>query len=98
MVESIDKRSGWISNRLRIVLWGSIVLILLIPLVTMQFTDEVNWNFMDFMVAGGILSLAALAFEQAFTKLNKPKTRFAVGITIISAVLIIWIELAVGLF
>ena len=28
------------------------VLILLLPLITMQFTDEVIWNLADFIVAG----------------------------------------------
>ena len=38
------------TNRLLIVP-GIVVAILLIPLVAMQFTTEVNWNLTDFVVA-----------------------------------------------
>jgi len=98
MVESIDKRSDRPSDKLRVALWGSVVLILLLPLVAMQFTDEVNWGFMDFMVAGILLSLAAFSFELASNKLANSKARLAAGIAILAALILIWIELAVGLF
>ncbi len=98
MVESIDKRSAWFSNKPRIAIWGSVVLVLLIPLVAMQFTDEVNWDFMDFIVAGALLSFAALAYELASRKLGNSKYRLAVGIAILAVLLIVWIELAVGIF
>ena len=98
MVESIDKRSDWSSNKLRIALWGSVVFLLLLPLVAMQFTDEVNWNLMDFIVAGLLLSLAAFTFELASNKLGNSKARLAAGIAILATLILVWIELAVGLF
>ncbi len=64
----------------------------------MQFTDEVNWDFMDFIVAGALLSFAALAYELASRKLGSSKYRLAVGIAILAVLLIVWIELAVGIF
>ena len=64
----------------------------------MQFTDEVNWDFMDFIVAGALLSFAALAYELASRKLGNSKYRLAVGIAILAVLLIVWIELAVGIF
>ncbi|MBC8374860.1 MAG: hypothetical protein H8E26_02375 [FCB group bacterium] len=94
----MDKRSDWFSNKPRVVLWGSIGLLLLIPLVAMQFTDEVNWDFMDFIVAGALLTFAALAFELASKKLSNSKHQWVVGIVILAALIIVWIELAVGLF
>lgn len=98
MVESIDKRSDSSSVKLRIALWGSVILVLIIPLVAMQFTNEVNWDFMDFVVAGALLSLAALTYERVSRKLSNAKMKWAIGIVILATLLIVWIELAVGLF
>jgi len=98
MVDSIAKRSAWYSNKSRIAIWGAVVLVLLIPLVAMQFTDEVDWGFMDFIVAGALLTLAALAYELASRKLGNTKYRLAVGIAILAVLLIVWIDLAVGIF
>ncbi len=98
MVENTENRSDWFSNKQSIAIWGSVVIILLIPLVAMQFTDEVNWGLMDFIVAGALLSLAALAYGLASRKLTNIKYRAAVGIAILAVLLIVWIDLAVGVF
>ena len=98
MVESTDKSSDWFRNNQSLALWGSVVIILLIPLIAMQFTDEVNWDFMDFLVAGALLTFAALAYDLASRKLSNARIRMAIGIVILATLLIVWIELAVGLF
>lgn len=98
MAEIIDKRSNSLNIKSRIAIWGSIVLVLLLPLVAMQFTNEVNWDFMDFMVAGVLLTVAALVYEQTSKKLSNVKMRMAIGIVILATLLTVWIELAVGLF
>ncbi|MBT3254763.1 MAG: hypothetical protein HN995_06415 [Candidatus Marinimicrobia bacterium] len=94
----MDKRSDSSTSKLRTALWGSVGFLLLIPLVAMQFTDEVNWGLMDFIVAGLLLSLAAFTYELAATKFGNSKARLAAGIAILAVLILIWIELAVGLF
>ena len=48
--------SGRRANRWRIAGWAAAALILLLlPLVAMQFTDEVNWDVADVAVAGALL-------------------------------------------
>jgi len=72
--------------------------ILLIPLIAMQFTDEVDWNFMDFIVAGVLLFGTGLMIDFTLKTMNKSKYKFAIILVIIVILLLIWAELAVGIF
>jgi beta-lactamase regulating signal transducer with metallopeptidase domain len=98
MVESTKNKSETSINKQSLALWSLVMLVLLIPLVVMQFTDEVNWDGMDFLVAAALLTFSALGYQLAAKKLSNVKTRMAVGIVIVAILLIVWIELAVGLF
>lgn len=72
-------------------------LILLVPLLAMQFTDEVVWDATDFAVAGVLLVGAGLAFELVARKVDKNAYRVAVGLAVAAALLLVWVNLAVGL-
>jgi hypothetical protein len=73
-------------------------LILMVPLVAMQFTDEVNWDFTDFAVLGSLLLGTGLLYELGARRLGKSSHRAILGIGLAAALLLIWIELAVGIF
>jgi hypothetical protein len=72
--------------------------ILLIPLVAMQFTDEVNWTLADFLVAGTLLLATGFAFEFISRKLTATKQRAILAIALGLALVIVWTDLAVGIF
>ena len=74
-----------------------VVLILLVPLVAMQFTDEVVWDFADFVVAGILLFGASLTHELVARKARTTKHRALIGVVIAVVLLFIWMELAVGI-
>jgi hypothetical protein len=76
----------------------TIAIMLLIPFIAMQFTNEVNWSVSDFMVAGVLLLGTGLLCELVMRKVKNIKTRLAICGVILFALLIIWIELAVGIF
>ena len=83
----------------RLSVWAIIVaLILLVPLVAMQFTDEVNWTRSDFVIAGVLLFGSALIYELATKNMSTPKNRLAIGIVVPVVLLWLWAELAVGVF
>lgn len=82
-------------NIIRIVVGTA--LILMVPLVAMQFTDEVQWELTDFIIIGALLIGAGLLFELIVAKVDV-KYRIVVGALIAMAVLLIWAELAVGIF
>jgi len=73
-------------------------LLLLIPLIAMQFTDEVNWTLFDFVVAGALLLGTGLMCELAIRKIHKMKYRIAICVALLAVFLLIWAELAVGIF
>ena len=75
-----------------------IVFLLLTPLMAMQFTNEVNWNLADFVVAGVLLLGTSLICEVVMRKVKETNHRIILCAAILVALLLIWIELAVGLF
>lgn len=73
-------------------------LILLIPLIAMQFTNEVNWSLFDFVVAGILLLGTGLTIELVLRKVKQTRHRILLCAAIILALLVVWVELAVGIF
>ena len=85
------------NKRLAIILL-TVTILLLIPLIAMQFTNEVNWNIFDFVVAGVLLLTTGFAIELVLRKVKKVNKRIAVSIVIILMFILLWAELAVGIF
>ena len=73
-----------------------VFILLLIPLLTMQFTEAVNWKVSDFVVAGLLLLGTGLLLEIVLRKVKKSK--YLIAICIFLVLLLIWAELAVGIF
>ena len=85
-------------NKRSFVIIATVVLLLLVPLVVMRFTDEVQWGIMDFVIMGLLLSTAGIACELLLRKVHKPKYRIIGCAAVFLSLLLIWAELAVGLF
>jgi hypothetical protein len=73
-------------------------LILLVPLIAMQFTKEVAWTPGDFIVAGALLVGTGLMYVLAARKLDNRRSRTLVGLVLGLVFVLIWMELAVGIF
>lgn len=74
------------------------LVILLIPFIAMQFTNEVQWTIADFIIAGGLLFFAGLAIEMVTSKIKNKTYKVVLLVAIFSILILIWIELAVGIF
>ena len=85
------------NKRLIIILFVTVI-ILLIPLIAMLFTEEVNWSIFDFVVAGILLLSIGLLGEFVTRKINKTKYRIAIYVALLIVLLLIWAELGVGIF
>jgi len=81
----------------RWVVWGGAAVLLLLPLLAMQFTGEVNWTWSDFVVMGTLLSLVCGAFELAIRTARSDTYVIAFGIGVATAFLTTWSNLAVGI-
>jgi hypothetical protein len=68
--------------------------ILLIPLIAMQFSSEVNWNVFDFLMMGFLLTTTLFLIR--YSKKRTHNTIIIIGI--VAIFLTIWIQLAVGIF
>lgn len=84
------------NKRLGIILL-SVAGLLLVPLIAMQFFDEVNWKFFDFVVMGVLLLVTGLSCEFVLRKVKRKENRLVFCGFVLLAFFLIWAELAVGI-
>ncbi|MFM2266139.1 MAG: hypothetical protein RLZ77_1559 [Bacteroidota bacterium] len=78
---------------------GSLVLALLcIPLLAMQFSEDVRWSVADFVLAGFMLFFSGLLVLFIQNKVSKRSWRIGLIFIVVFLLLLLWAELAVGLF
>lgn len=92
-----NEGGGWRASRWRIAMWGCIAFLLLLPLVAMQFTDEVKWDAFDFVFMGTLMGGVGLGFELAVRKTGNASYRAAAGLALAAVFLLVWINGAVGI-
>ncbi len=73
-------------------------MLLFIPLIAMQFTEEVNWTLFDFLIGGALLFGTGLVIELVVRNSEKIKYRNTLLVAVVIVFLLIWAELAVGIF
>ncbi|MCA0394537.1 MAG: hypothetical protein LCH70_10560 [Proteobacteria bacterium] len=87
------RATGW-----RWALWGGAALLLLAPWVAMRFTREVDWSPGDFVVFGAMLAVACAALELVVRLVRGRALRIGLAALVVLAFLLLWAQLAVGLF
>ena len=85
-------------NKRLITLTLSGLALLLLPLVVMQFTDEVDWSPSDFLVMGVLLAAAIFIIELILRRIVKKQHRVVLCIVVLLVFLLVWAELGVGIF
>ncbi|WP_439538045.1 hypothetical protein [Sphingomonas sp.] len=96
MVEQAKTGGVW-RNPWRLIGWGGIAGLLLLPAVAMQFTTEVNWTGGDFLFAFLMLGSVGLAVELTVRANPAWSYRASMGIVLAACFLTVWINLAVGI-
>lgn len=95
MTETTETGRGG-GSRWSWLVWAGAAALLLTPLVAMQFTEEVDWTVTDFAVMGALLALVCGAWELALRMSRRITYRVAFGLTVVTAFLLVWANLAVG--
>ena len=85
-------------NKRLIAIVLTVAFLLLVPLIAMQFSNEVNWTLFDFVVAGSLLLGTGLMCELVLRTVKKRPYRLAICIVMLAICFLVWIELAVGIF
>lgn len=93
MRQITDGGRGW-----RLAPWAAIAIILMVPLVAMQFTDEVRWTGHDFLAAGVLLASAVLIYQLGARLITGRGRRLLWAGAIFILAMLLWAEGAVGIF
>jgi hypothetical protein len=72
-------------------------LILMVPFVSMQFTDEVKWGPVDFIIMGALIFGTGLSYKLVTRSATSVIYKIAMALALGSALFMVWANLAVGL-
>lgn len=76
--------------------WSFAAALLLAPAIAMLFTSEMNWGPGDFVAAALIIGAIGVGLEAAARL--RGRTRFIAAGAAVLIGLLVWVELAVGIF
>lgn len=85
-------------NKRLLIILATAAVLLLIPFIAMQFTNEVKWNIFDFAIMGGMLTGTGLLIELTLRKVKSWQNRLIICGVVLVLFLLVWAELAVGIF
>ena len=85
-------------NKRLIILLSIALSLLLLPLLAMPFTTEMQWDETDFIVMGGMLVTVALLCEGSLRLVKSFRGRLLLCAAILLLFFLVWGELAVGIF
>ncbi len=86
------RKSPW-----RMLGWGALAVLWLLPLVAMQVSAEMNWDGTDFIVFGAMLLGVGGLFELAVRGSRSLAFRLGTGVALLAGFGLVWINLAVGI-
>jgi hypothetical protein len=98
MADDLGSGAGRPRSPLRIARWVAVTtLILLVPLVMMQFSAEWNWSLGDFIVVGALLMSVGVSYELAVRKTGDTAYRAGAGLALAGALILMWVNGAAGI-
>ncbi|HOY12410.1 MAG TPA: hypothetical protein PLY70_04690 [Saprospiraceae bacterium] len=86
------------TNKRLMIILAIVVTLLSIPLIAMQFSEEVDWDIFDFTFMGALLLGTGLLCEFVLRKVKTMQNRILLCGAILLGFFLIWAELAVGIF
>jgi hypothetical protein len=74
-----------------------VIAILSLPLIAMQFTNEVNWTLFDFFMASFLIITSLTLIEITLQNLKNRTFKITSVLVIIVLFLLLWVDLSVGI-
>ena len=74
------------------------LVLLLIPFVGMQFSEEVQWSLFDFVLMGVLLTGVGFGIQLVVNFFQSKTQRWTFILLILVLFFLLWAELAVGIF
>lgn len=93
--EHVTNDGPWI-RRLRVIGWSLVAILLLLPAIAMQFTDEVQWTAGDFLFAAVLLGGTGLLVELVVRRSGDIAYRAGALVALLGIFLLGWSNAAVG--
>lgn len=91
-----ERDEQWI-GRLRVIGWSLVAILLVLPAVVIQFTDEVNWSAGDFAFATVLLGGTGLLVELVVRRNQDNAYRAGAALALVTMLLLAWSNAAVGI-
>lgn len=73
-------------------------ILLMVPLIAMCLTTEIEWTTLDFLVAAFLLFGTGLICEAVMRKYRNAGQRLIISAAVLIILFLLWAELAVGIF
>jgi uncharacterized membrane protein YoaT (DUF817 family) len=85
-------------TRRYIIIVSITALLLLIPFIGMQFTKEIRWTLLDFVIAAALLMLTGITLKYILENIKRKSYKIILSLGVFIILILVWIELAVGIF
>lgn len=92
-----DTPDGRSTSPWRIAAWSAAASLLLIPLIAMQVTNEVNWTLGDFVFAAVLILGVGIPLDLVMRKTGDMAYRVGAVLALGTAFLTVWVNVAVGI-
>lgn len=97
MTDNTGQTTSPTVSRLRLLGWGGAATLMVLPLIAMQFTDDVDWTGFDFAFFAGMLLAVAIPLEIVARRSISVNYVLATGVALLAAFLMVLVNGAVGI-